>query len=350
MAELWSELIYPAELTGYARAAQADYEQSLGTLARWLPNRQVPDIVARFFVGRTGLIPVAQFRSYDAETPLGVLQGLQRKTIELPAIGQKNRIGEYDQIRQRDGNMFDTVALNSVLSMTRTLVRSISDRIEVQRGQAIEFGEINIDDPGFIQTASWGRSSSHATTLDWSDPDTATPLSDLDAIKQQYLVDMGVLPGSLITSTKVLANLMRTRDFRLLQSTLVGEPAIVTREAINQVLQSFDLPTITVYDRLANVNGQVQRILSDNKIFLLPPAVDPNDYEGTQLGGTFWGTTLESGEPDYGIEPAEQPGIVAATWKTRDPIGLWVHANSIALPVLANADLSWVATVLPDGS
>src|ERR1700753_292074 len=96
--ELWSELIYPAELTGYARAAWADYEQSLGTLARWVPNRHVPDIVARFFVGRSGLIPGANFRAYDAETPLGVLQGLQRKTIELPAIGLKNRIGEYDQL------------------------------------------------------------------------------------------------------------------------------------------------------------------------------------------------------------------------------------------------------------
>ena len=52
---LWTDLITPAELTGYARAALEDYERSKGTLARWLPNDTVPDIVARFVTGAAGL-------------------------------------------------------------------------------------------------------------------------------------------------------------------------------------------------------------------------------------------------------------------------------------------------------
>lgn len=350
MAELWSELIYPAELTGYAREAQAQYEQSLGTLARWLPNRQVSDIVARFFVGRTGLLPVASFRSYDAETPIGGLQGLKRMTVELPPIGQKNRIGEYDQLRQRDGNVFDTVALNSILRMTQTLVRAVSDRMEYERGKAIENGTTDISDNGFVQSADWGRSASHDVSLDWDDPATAPILDDIDAIKTQYLNDMGALPGVMVTSTRVIAKIARSNDFRALASSIAGEITMVTRETINTVLQSYGLPPFVIYDRRVNFDGTVQRILSDNKVFFLPEPVDPDDEEGTQFGGTFWGRTLESDEPDYGIEPAEQPGIVAATWKTRDPIGLWVHTNAIGLPVIANADLSTVATVLPDSS
>jgi hypothetical protein len=38
-----------------------------GTLARWLPNREVADIVVRFVKGSTGLVDVANFRAYDAE-------------------------------------------------------------------------------------------------------------------------------------------------------------------------------------------------------------------------------------------------------------------------------------------
>lgn len=349
MAELWSELIYPAELTGYARQAMEAYEQSLGTLARWLPNRPVQDIVARFLVGRTGLLPVASFRAYDAETPIGQLQGLKRVTIELPPLGQKNRIGEYDQIRQRDGNMFDTLALNSVLSETNQIVRAVSDRMEYERGQAIENAALNISDNGLIQSGDWGRSSSHEVTTDWS-PIGAAILTDIDAWTTQYRVDMGVNPGVMVTSTRVISTLARSDDFRHLAASLAGTPTIVTRQSMNQVLNAFELPSLIAYDRLVNYGGTVQRVLSDNKVFLLPEPVDPDDWEGTQFGASFWGRTLESDEPDYNIEPAEQPGIVASTWKTRDPIGLWVHANAIGLPVLANADLSWVATVLPDSS
>lgn len=350
MSELWSDLIFPAELTGYARESLADYEQRLGTLARWLPHRFVDDIVARFMFGRTGLLPVASFRGYDAETPIGTLQGLKRMTIELPPIGQKNRLGEYDQLRQRDGNMFNTVALNSVLRMTDSLVRSVSDRLEWERGRALEDGELNITDNGFIQQGSWGRSPTHDVATDWSNPATASPLDDVDRWRTLYLNDTGQQPGSLVISTRIFANLMRTAEFRALASTLIGEPAIVTRDAVNNAMASFGLPGFTVYDRQLNVGGTVQRVLSDNKVFMLPEAVDPNADGDTQLGATMWGRTLEAEEPDYGIEAAEQPGIVAATWKTRDPIGVWVHCNAIGLPVIANADLSLVATVLPDGS
>lgn len=349
MSELWSELILPAELTGYAREAQADYEQGLGSLSRWLPNRPVQDIVARFFVGRTGLLPVASFRAYDAETPIGKLQGVKRVTIELPPIGQKNRIGEYDQLRQRSGDMSQTLILNSILAETRALVRAVSDRQEWERGRAIEDGALNITDNGIVQTGDWGRSASHDVTADW-DPVDAGILDDIDGWTTTYRQDLGTEPGVLLTSTRMIAKIARSNDFRALAATLVGQPSIVTRNSINQVLESFNLPQFMVYDRLLNYDGTVQRVLSDNKVFMLPPPVGQDDWEATQFGATFWGRTLESDEPDYEIEPAEQPGIVAATWKTKDPIGVWVHTNAIGLPVIANADLSLVATTLPESS
>jgi len=56
MSTLWTDYITPAELTGYARESLADYEAAKGTLAHWLPNREVADIVARFVAGQTGLL------------------------------------------------------------------------------------------------------------------------------------------------------------------------------------------------------------------------------------------------------------------------------------------------------
>ena len=130
---------------------------------------------------------------------------------------------------------------------------------------------------------------------------------------------------------------------------------MVNRDAVNQVLAAHDLPPVDLYERQAvfdKGDGQgvkQRRILSSNKVFILPAPVAPSGGE-SRLGATFWGQTLEADEPEYGLEPSEQPGIVAGTWKTRDPIGIWVHANAIGLPVLANANLAMVATVLAAGS
>jgi hypothetical protein len=358
--ELWTDLITPAELTGYARESQYAYEQRQGgTLARFLPNTHVNDIQARFDVGRAGLLPVAPFRSYDAETPLGKLQGKQRVIIELPPIGEKLRVSEYDQLRMRGGNMQNTQILNSVLDITTQIVTDVSERLEVARGQAIEFAILDIDENGFVNSADWERDPSMevSAAVPWSDVANATPILDMTNWMEDYRTLNGQFPGVQLMSRVTAANLARTDEFRNLYATLVGRPSVVNRTAVNEVLASHDLPPIDIYDRQANYETapgskvyEVQPILSPNKVFYLPAAVGADSGANNGLGATYWGTTLEADEPEYGLEPAEQPGIVAATWKTRDPIGIWVHCNAIGLPVLGDANLAMVATVLPDGS
>jgi len=79
----------------------------------------------------------------------------------------------------------------------------------------------------------------------------------------------------------------------------------------------------------------------------MPAPVDPNDGEGSALGATFWGQTLSSTDERYGIEPSEQPGIVAGVYRgEKPPMIAEVISDAIALPVLANADLSFSADVL----
>ena len=113
---LWNDVITPAELTGYARASMADYELRRGTLARWLPNREIADIVARFFRGQTGLMDAANFRSYDAEPEIGRRPQARRVTIELPALGQNLPVSEYEQLRLRSGNVPAVKAVTSSTS------------------------------------------------------------------------------------------------------------------------------------------------------------------------------------------------------------------------------------------
>lgn len=344
MATLYTETITPAELSGFARAAQADLEAKQGTLARWLPNTSVNDVVVRTVVGKDGTGSLAQYRSFDAETPVGAGGQAERKIFELLPLGLKERIGEYDQLRARGGDGA-AIALGGIEAATIRTVRAIADRLEVARGQAIETGGLSINENGIVQSPSFGRPGGHTTSANvlWDANSGVKILDDLMVWSEVYAdANDGATPGTIVVSRKVLAAMLKDPGLQALvrgSNSTVDAPISV--DGLNAVLAGYGLPTVVVYDR--KVKGQ--RVTSDKKVFLLPEAVDPNSGSNS-LGATFYGPTLESMEPDYGIGASDQPGIAVGAFRTKDPIGLWVHSNAIALPVLVNPAASFVATVL----
>lgn len=349
-ADMWTDLVEPVELTGYARARLEDYErQQNGSLSSYLPNTLLNDIVARFEVGGTGLQPVAEYLSYDTETPLASLPGAQRVTIELPKLGLKMRVSEYEQLRAR-GNLSNVILRTSVERITERLVDAISDRMEYERGYAIENASLLIDDEtGFKQTGDWNRDPSHEVTAEdfWTE-ETADPIEDLITWKDQYIATNGFAPGAILTSTRVLTVLQRHASLRVLASSLAGAPQIVTVDAVSNALAAYGLPPIQVYDRQVNFKGTVTKVLSPEYLFMLPSP--GGTVGGVSLGATYWGTTLEASEPEYGIGELDRPGIVVGTWKTRDPIAVWVHSSAIGMAALGDANLTLRGQVLAQGS
>ena len=98
---LWTDIIEPAELTGYARESLNAYEARKGTLARWLPNREVLSTFVKFVAGSAGLVEEARYRAYDAEPEVGRKPSGKRVTIELPAVSQEIPVTEYQQLMAR---------------------------------------------------------------------------------------------------------------------------------------------------------------------------------------------------------------------------------------------------------
>jgi len=120
-----------------------------------------------------------------------------------------------------------------------------------------------------------------------------------------------------------------------------------TAQSVRDLLTSAGLPEIFIYDRQVNYGGVTTRVLPNDKLLLLPAPVDPNSPDGTALGATFWGQTLTSTDESYGIAPGDQPGIVAGVYRNeKPPMIAEVISDAIALPVLANASLSFAADVL----
>lgn len=343
---LWTDIIDPAELSGYARQSLEEYEASKGTLARWLPNREVPDVVARFVKGATGLVDVAKFRAYDAEPEIGKRKGGKRVTLELPALGQNIPVTEYEQLRARGGNVSDQQALDTILSATDTVVRAVSDSIERMRGIVLQTGKATIAQDNFSTDDDFGRSAGHSVTAatPWSDR-TADALSQIEAWSDTYEVANGALPGAMLMSRRGVRSLAQLDQFAT--QLLNGGSRRATLNDVNAVLDAAGLPPVYVYSRNVSVDGVTTKVLSDDRVLLLPEPVGTDDFMGTELGATFWGRTLTSTDSDWGIAESEQPGVVAGVYRNpKPPMGLEVISDAIGLPVLSNADLSFVADVL----
>jgi hypothetical protein len=343
---LWTDIIDPATLTGYTRASIAAYEARKGSLDRWLPNRYVADIVARFVKGQTGLIDIAKFRAYDAPPEIGAKKASSRVTIELPAIGQDIPVSEYDRLRAAGGVPSDNAVLQMILSTTDDVVRAIADGIEYQRGIVLNTGKATINQDNFLSDDDFGRPGGNTITLGtlWTLSSTDR-LAALTPILDLYEDTANEPAGAMVMSTRAFRALSGGDQFK---TVLVGgatRPA--TLAEFNQYAEGQGMPPIFIYNRRVAVNGVSTKVVPDDRILLLPAPVDPNDHQGTDLGATVWGRTLSSLEADWAIEDVDQPGIVAGVWKNdKVPHGAEILGDAIGMPVLANAEKSMSIKVL----
>lgn len=336
---LWTDIIEPAELTGYARASLSAYEEQKGTLARWLPNRGVMSTFVRFVAGGAGLVEEARYRAFDAEPEVGRRQPGKRVTIELPAVSQEIPVTEYQQLKARHAS--DETLRNEILKTTEQVVRAISDRVERTRGIVLVTGKATVNQSNFAMSDDFGRDPALTFTAPalWSASGTDV-LGQLEQWGDLYASKAGVPAGSILMGRRPLRALGRQSSIATQLVNGASRPATITD--IQNTVTGAGLPEIAIYDRRTSAG----LVIPDDTILFLPAPVDPNTGE-SGLGATFWGETLTSLDDTYSIEPGETPGIVAGVYrKPKPPMIAEVVGDSINLPVLANANLSMAVKVL----
>lgn len=336
---LWTDIIEPAELTGYVRTSLEEREKAKGSLARYLPHREVLDVAARFVVGESGLVEEARFRAYDAEIEIGKAPGGRRVTVDLPALGENIPVSEYAQLRTR--NASDETWRNYILRTADQAVAAVSDRIERLRGVVLATGKATIDQTNFAVDNDFGRSSDLTVTAStlWSNT-AAKPVDDIEAWVDKYVEVNGVEPARIVLGNKALRALLAASQLATVLTGGATRPA--TLADAQAILDAAGLPTIERFNRRTRSGS----VIPDGTVLFLPEPVDPTTGM-SELGATFWGQTLAATEGDFGLAVDEQPGIVAGVYRgEKPPMIAEVIADAIALPVLANANLSMAAKVL----
>jgi len=334
---LYNDLISADELTVFARRTQQDINAQSVSLSQFFPDTLTDSDVVKYTITDGGLVNAAEYRSFDAESSIGKTPGGRQVALQLPPVSQKNRIGELDQIRARGG---DKQAEEKIGQVTVNTTNAVLSRIEALRGTVLETGRVTIKENGFYADEDFGRKAELTTQAanQW-DAAEGTPLDDLIAWGEKYQDENGVLPGTILASNKVISAFQRNKQVR----DAIGGTAVrnvANLDELNAVLGSYGLPGFTSFTRAVSIAGKKQPILSPDKVFMLPAA-------GTnELGQTAFGTTAEANAPEYGIAPADAPGLIAGVKREWDPYAYWVRVNGIALPVMTNPNASMVAQVL----
>ncbi|MFD3980764.1 major capsid protein [Streptomyces griseus] len=341
-----TEFIEPTALTGLIRAALADLQVNRFTLSRWLPNVEVDDITYEFVKGGGGLAETASYRSWDTESKVGRREGIGKVMGELPPISEKIPLNEYDRLRQR--KLGRTDALPFIARDAKRLATNIAARFELGRGAALVGAAVPV--PELKTTLDFGRISAHsviAATL-WSDHANATPLTDLKSWQRTYIATNGEKPAVVLMSDLALMHMAQCEQVirQVYPLAPAGSAPMASNDQVNIVLKSMGLPPVEVYDAQVKIDGVATRITPENAIALLPEPGATSAAAPTDLGATLLGTTAEALEEDYELQPGEQPGIVAGTWKTKDPVRLWTHAAAVGIPVLREPNLTFKAQVL----
>lgn len=336
--EIDDKYIAPAALTGYVRRALADLPQNQFGLAEWLPDTPVDDIDWRAETGGNGLTEIAEFRSFDTESPIGKRPGISNIQGSLPPISEKIRLGEYDRLKLR--NAHEGIR-NAIEDDGVRQALKIKARAEVARGQLLMTGKVTIAENGLALEADFGRKVEHSPTaaILWSQAGSK-PIDDLLAWVDVYYATNGITPEVGVVSRQIMSVLMRNEQIRAMTLPAGSTTQIVTETALQELLSSFGLPRLRVYKaQVAASSGTALDILDPTKVLLLPPA-------DSKIGETQWGITAEQLSESYAIDDTVEPGIVVGSYSDNDPVAQWTKASAIMLPIAPNTNLTMSGKVL----
>jgi hypothetical protein len=336
------ELVQPSELVGVVRQLQFPTL----SLARFFPRQVRTAIDYSFVRGNEDALAAAPFRAFDAEAPIGSRPGVTRVVGQLPPISQKIILTEGDRLMLEQlfrGSASENEIVDAIFADAARMVRSVEARVELARGDALVDGVVSIDENGMQFEIDYGVPGTHLVTAADSWEDTSVDiLGELRSWVQTYVDDNGFAPGRVITSTLVLGYMLQNDAIRDLAN--VGTATIVSRDVLGQILNAFGLPPVETYDvQVYDSTGTKVRVIPEDMFIMLP--------EGDEvLGQTQYGTTAEALElAGEGLLPtSDVPGIVAVSWKTKDPVHIWTKGAAIALPIIVNPDLLFTASVLPE--
>jgi len=141
--QLW-DIVSPADLTVFARTLPDEFPDSLD---RFLPDRLIAGIKSRI-AKKTRTNVVAQYRAYNAETPIGNRPiSVAVTEVLLPPVGHKLMLTEWERLSldaaHNGGTALDEMVA-TVYDDVENSVRAVRNRAELARGDFLTDGKFTL--------------------------------------------------------------------------------------------------------------------------------------------------------------------------------------------------------------
>lgn len=281
-----------------------------------------------------GTLPtMASFHALDTEAKIG--DRTNYRSLELQKLLIKEKLPTGERILELLGHNYDDKeAIDFIYDDFNNLISRIEARAELANAQLLSTGEIKINENNFKTTVNYGYNSGNNIAFsEWEKADHDI-IGDLEKV-----IDKAKAKGKTITraltSSKIVSYMTKNAGIQGYFAKSLTLPT--SRNVLRWVYDNFGI-AFDVYDDTYKESAndtKVHRFFPENKI-------------------SFFGGNGEIGKGLYGITPEELEindgkatnGFVTVTqWNTPDPVITWTKASAMYIPVIADIDGLFIATV-----
>lgn len=294
----------------------------------------------------------AEYRTWDTEMTIGSRPALFRMTGTIAPLSRKIPLLESHirMMKTASERNVPPEVMNQVFSDVRRLTKTVQNRIERGRWEALDKATFTIGDataaPGFQyenglqHSIDFLRDGGHryAVATKW-DQALSDPIGD-EITLLETAEDLGVMIDTVVMSRQIIRTLATHADYLAAYPTFREAPRLNVNQ-VNEVRANYGLPTIVPFDAKSKrrVNGvdTVSRFLDQKRAIYFNSSVT--------IGNTVMGRSSYVGEP--GIDAVgSEGGPVVFVSRSLDPLTYWTHIDAVAVPVLVNPNDTYSVEVL----
>ncbi len=308
--------------------------------------------------GHNGLPVSLAPSTFDAKARFRDRIPIEKTQTEMPFFREAMIIKERDRIellRAKDSeDPFAQAVISQVFDDSRNLIMGANVVPERMIWQLLAptTGKpgISIVANGVDYTYDYDSDNSfktnnfmEVTSNKWNDPETADPLSDMQAAKQKAQERTGVVLTTAVMSRKTFNYLLKAKSVKSAVLAQNATANVLMTDAVVKALVMEQLGlNIIIYSKMFKDETKTAKAFyPDNMVTLLP--------DGT-LGNTWYGTTPEEadlmGDSNAQVSLVGNTGVAITTFKVPHPVNTEIIASEIVLPSFERMDDVFVMKVV----
>ena len=303
------------------------------------PSRKTNNlkVTIRKIVENGNLPVMAQVHALDAEARIGDRPNFDEIKLEKVLIKEKlplgERIAEYLGSNATKGDVVDFIFDDANSLISRNLTRA-----EVAKMELLATGKVTYKENNIRNTVDYGVPSAN-TSFSFSNWNTAATdiLADVQSVISAA-EGKGYKVVRAITSSTVLGYMLKNTAIKNYWATSVVP--LTKDRLLTWLNDNFGIEFVVNDDlyKLSATTSSTKRFYPANKItFLTTRGV---------VGASIYGVTPEERQElstDYSVR--ENMFVTLTRWKEPDPATVWMKGSSVYVPVLADPNGLFIATV-----